>query len=303
MAATLDVILAAAKDSATFLPPPALALLNGAAIASCDAIDGLKDGLIDDPRNCRFDPASIECSAGRQPPDCLTNAQVAAARRIYSGPRDPQSGQQIYPGLEPGSERAWIAAINPASPFPIPLSHYRWVAFRDSTWDWRTFDWSRPADANVARDVNGRVAAILNATNPDLDAFRTRGGKLIQYHGWADMLIAPRNSIDYYTSVVNRLAAARARTDALAEVDRFYRLFMVPGYLHCRGGPGPNEFDAQAAIEAWVEHGVAPETIVATHATNGKVDRSRPLCPYPKVAVYSGTGDFNDAANFTCRER
>src|SRR5262249_50393043 len=130
-----------------------------------------------------------------------------------------------------------------------------------------------------------------------------RGGKLIQYHGWADMLIAPRNSIDYYTSVVNRLADGRNQRDALAEVDRFYRLFMAPGVGHCAGGVGPNQFDAQAALERWVEAGVAPEMIVASHRTNGTVDRSRPLCPYPKVAVYSGTGDTNDAANFSCRER
>src|SRR5262249_25439452 len=140
MAGTLDMILAAAKDSASFLPRPALVLLAGAAVAACDAVDAVTDGVIDDPRNCHFDPGSLECSAERQPPNCLSHAQVEAARRVYRGARDPKSGAQIYPGLEPGSELAWVAALNPANPFPIPLSHYRWVAFHDSTWDWKSFD-------------------------------------------------------------------------------------------------------------------------------------------------------------------
>ncbi len=303
MAGTLDMILAAAKDSATFLPPPTLAVLAHAAMAACDAADGVVDGLIDDPRNCHFDPGSVECSPSRAAPDCLSHAQVEAARRVYRGLRDSQSGEQIYPGLEPGSELAWSVAMNPAHPFDIPLSHYRWVGFRDSTWDWKSFDWSHAADVRNLRDADARLAPVLNATNPDLDAYRARGGKLIQYHGWADMLIAPRNSIDYYTSVVNRLAKGAAQRDALAEIDRFYRLFMVPGFGHCFGGSGPNQFDAETALERWVESGVAPEQLVATHATNGTVDRSRPLCPYPKVAVYKGAGDSNDSANFVCRER
>jgi feruloyl esterase len=303
MLGTLDMILAAAKDSATFLPPPVLRSLNRAALAACDGIDGVIDGVIDDPRKCRFDPASIECKGGEAPPSCLTHAQVEAARRVYRGPTDPRSAASLYPGLEPGSEQAWVAPLNPAQPFAIPLSYYRWLVFRDSTWNWKTFDLAHPSDARVVDESEATLRPILSAINPDIDAFRARGGKLIQYHGWADMLIAPRNSIDYYESVVQRLTDGRSQKDALAEVDRSYRLFMVPGMAHCAGGPGPNQFDAEAALERWVENGVAPDKIIATHANAGVTDRSRPLCPYPKVAVYSGSGDTNDAANFVCRER
>lgn len=303
MAGTLDMILAAAKDSASFLTPPALSALARAAQSACDAADGVTDGVIDDPRNCHFDPASIECGAARTPPDCLSHGQVEAARRIYRGGRDPRSNAQLFPGLEPGSEPLWFVPLNPARPFDIPLSHYRWLVFRDSTWDWKTFDLSHSSDARAFDESQARLDPILTATNPNLDAYRARGGKLIQYHGWADMLIAPRNSIDYYTSVVQRLADGRTQKDALADVDRFYRLFMVPGMGHCAGGSGPNQFDAEAALERWVEAGVAPEKIIATHSTTGTVDRSRPLCPYPQVAVYSGTGSTDDASSFVCRSR
>ena len=130
---------------------------------------------------------------------------------------------------------------------------------------------------------------------------RQRGGKLLQYHGWNDNLIAPQNSIDYYESVVRFFGGARQdRAAALRDVQTFYRLYMAPGMGHCGGGPGPNAFDLQPALEQWVERGIAPEAVVATHSTNGVVDRSRPLCPYPQVAAYSGKGDTNDAANFTC---
>ncbi len=129
---------------------------------------------------------------------------------------------------------------------------------------------------------------------PDLREFRQRGGKLLQYHGWSDQLIAAQNSIDYYESVLSLFGGNAA------DVQSFYRLFMAPGIAHCGGGPGPNTFDMQSALEEWVEKGIAPEQIVATHATNGVVDRLRPLCPYPKVAVYKGKGDTNDAANFAC---
>jgi feruloyl esterase len=222
---------------------------------------------------------------------------------VYRGLKDPRSNTQLWPGLEPGSEPLWFAALNPARPFDIPLSHYRWLVFRDSTWDWKTFDLSHPSDLRAFTESQTRLDPILTATNPNLDAYRARGGKLIQYHGWADMLIAPRNSVDYYTSVVQRLADGRTQKDAVAEVDRFYRLFMAPGMGHCAGGPGPNQFDAQVALEQWVEAGVAPSRIVATHLTAGAVDRSRPLCPYPQAAVYSGTGSTNDASSFSCRER
>jgi feruloyl esterase len=134
----------------------------------------------------------------------------------------------------------------------------------------------------------------MNATNPDLREFRKRGGKLLQWHGWSDQLIAAENSIDYYETVLSQFGGNTA------DVQSFYRLFMAPGVTHCSGGPGPNTFDVQAALEEWVEKGNAPDQIIATHLIGGVVDRSRPLCPYPQVAVYKGKGDTNDAANFSC---
>jgi len=151
--------------------------------------------------------------------------------------------------------------------------------------------------------AEARLAQVLNATDPDLREFRQRGGRLLQYHGWNDQLISPQDSIDYYESVVSLFAEGHQdRARALRDVQGFYRLFMAPGMAHCGGGTGPNTFDMQAALEQWVEHGTAPDQIIATRSVNGVVDRSRPLCPYPQVAVYKGQGDTNDAANFACQE-
>jgi feruloyl esterase len=213
---------------------------------------------------------------------------------VYRGLTDPKTGAQLYPGLAPGSEPFWPHRDR-GNPFPIPLSHYQWLVVGDPDWDWRSFDFSDAASYAAHVKAEARLAPILNATSPDLKAFRQRGGKLLQYHGWNDQLISAQNSIDYYQSVLKFFGSA-------AEVDGFYRLFMAPGMAHCSGGTGPNSFDMQAALEQWVERGTAPDQIVATRATNGIVDRSRPLCKFPATAVYNGRGDTNDAANFTCRE-
>jgi feruloyl esterase len=225
---------------------------------------------------------------------------VAAARRVYRGLTDPTTGAQLYPGLAPGSEPFWPHR-NPGSPFPIPIAHYKWLVFADPNWDWRSFDLADPAAYQAFVTAESRLAPILNATNPDLAGFRKRGGKLLQYHGWNDQLISAQNSIDYYESVLAFVGRGHDREKALTDVQSFYRLFMAPGMAHCSGGTGPNSFDMQAALEAWVERGVVPDTVVATRSINGVVDRSRPLCPYPKVAVYTGKGDINDAASFVCR--
>ena len=171
------------------------------------------------------------------------------------------------------------------------------------SWDWRTFEFSDPAGHQAFLKGESKFARILNATDPNLREFRRRGGKLIQYHGWNDQLIAAQNSIDYYESVVSFFGGRNGiERRPCRDVQSFYRLFMAPGMAHCGGGPGPNTFDMQAALEQWVERGIAPDTAIATHSTNGVVDRSRPLCPYPTVAVYSGKGDTNDAANFACSD-
>jgi len=294
MAGDFDATLAVLKDPASNLPPPALGVLYRGMLAACDAKDGVSDGVLEDPRQCGFDPAALQCTAAQKPETCLSAAQVAAAKRIYRGAMDPTTGAKMYPGLSFGSEPFWPNR-DQSSPFPIPVSHYKWLVFADPNWDWKTFDLSRPSDYQAVKQAESKLAPILNATNPDLREFRKRGGKLVQWHGWSDQLIAAENSIDYYESVVSLFGGN------LADVQNFYRLFMAPGTIHCGGGPGPNTFDIQMVLEQWVEKGIAPDQILATHSINGVVDRSRPLCPYPQVAAYKGKGDTNDASNFTCQ--
>jgi feruloyl esterase len=300
MAGDFDATLAVFKGGVNNLPPPALGVLHRGVLAACDGKDGVVDGILEDPRQCAFDPATLACTAGQDAASCLTPPQIDAARRIYGGLRDPVTGTELYPGLAPGSEPFWPNR-DPASPFPIPVSHYKWLVFADPNWDWTTFDFSDPADYAAHQKAEAKFAPILNATDPNLAAFRDRGGKVLQYHGWNDQLITPLNSINYYESVLTHFADGRARAETLQDVQRFHRLFLVPGMAHCGGGTGPNTFDAQRALEQWVEHGQAPDRIIATRAINGVIDRSRPLCPYPAVAVYRGAGDTNDAANFDCK--
>jgi tannase/feruloyl esterase len=299
MAGDFDGVLAVLKDPASNLPPSALGSLHRAALAACDHADGLADGVLEDPRQCKFDPAVVQCGPNQPSDTCLTPAQVEAARRVYRGLTERKTGAPLYPGLAPGSEPFWPHR-DPANPFSIPIAHYKWLVFADPDWDWKTFDFAAEAGHQAFLKAESRFAPILNATNPDLREFRKRGGKLLQYHGWNDQLIAPQNSIDYYESVLS-LLGGKDRKTALTDVQTFYRLFMAPGMAHCSGGTGPNSFDMQAALEQWVERGVAPDRIVATRSINGVVDRSRPLCPYPMVAVYKGKGDTNDAANFLCQ--
>jgi feruloyl esterase len=303
MAGDLDAVLAVAKDPATNLPTQALELLNKAAVTACDGLDGVVDGVLDDPRRCTFDPATLTCTADQAPGACLTRAQVEAARRVYRGLKDPNTGAQLYPGLSIGSEPGWPNR-NPATPFAIPIAHYKWLVFADPKWDWKTFESSDRAGHQAFLKGESKFARLLNATDPNLREFRRRGGKLLQYHGWNDQLIAAQNSIDYYESVVSFFGGRKQdRAAALQDVQTFYRLYMAPGMAHCSGGPGPNTIDMQTALEQWVERGIAPDVVIATHSTNGAVDRSRPLCTYPKVAIYAGKGDTNDAANFTCGDR
>jgi feruloyl esterase len=267
MAGDFDATLAVFTDAASQLTPPALGVLYRGALAACDASDGVTDGVVGDPQRCKFDPSTLVCTTNQAPGSCLSPAQAEAARRVYQGLKDPKTGAQLYPGLAPGSEPFWPNR-DPANPFPIPIAHYKWLVFADPNWDWRTFAFTDPADYEAHVKAEAKFAPILNATDPNLRAFQKRGGKLIQYHGWVDQLISPQNSIDYYESVLSW---------------------------------GPHTFDMQAALEQWVEHGTAPERIIATRSLNGIVDRTRPLCPHPQLASYKGSGDTNDAASFVCK--
>jgi feruloyl esterase len=287
MSADLWLGLTTLKNTASYIPKEKYPMITRAVPAACDALDGIKDGLLDDPRKCRFDPSTLLCP-GAEDENCLTAAQVEAAKKIYAPARNPATGAVIFPGLQPGSEMAWATVAGGPEPFSIPLDHFRYVVYENPQWDWRSFDLVR--DAGLADEKD---RGLLNATDPNLKAFKARGGKLLMYHGWNDTLIAPENSINYYDSV---LAAMGPKQDG------FFRLFMAPGMLHCGGGPGPNQFDAVAALERWVEAGTPPDQIIASHVTQNRVDMTRPLCPYPQVAVWKGVGSTTDAASFVCRE-
>ncbi len=275
-------------DPANFLSPEKLALLHQAALQACDDLDKVKDGLIENPMSCRFDPGTLLCKdAGSE--GCLTAAQVESARKIYGGAKNPRTGEQIFPGMPPGSELVWTALAGGPRPFGIPVSHFRYVVFKDKDWDYKALDFDQHV-ALADKIDNG----LLNATDPDLKKFFARGGKLLMYHGWNDQLISPINSVDYYNSVARKMGGA-------AKIDKAFRLFMAPGMNHCRGGDGPSDIDPLAALEQWVEHGKAPDSILATHPAPGnKIDLTRPLCPYPQVATYKGTGSIDEAANFSC---
>ena len=302
MAGDLEATLALLKDSMSQLPVSARGVLYRGVLAACDRLDGVTDDVLEDPRQCRFDPAALQCTSNAEEATCLSQGQIEAARRVYTGVKDPKTGELLYPGLAPGSEPLWPNR-DPAGPFPIPISHYKWLVFADPNWDWKTFDFSDPSDYQAFLNAEKTFAPLLNATDPNLRGFRQRGGKLLQYHGWNDQLISPYNSINYYESVIAFFqGASKDRAAALQDVQSFYRLFMAPGMGHCSGGQGPNTFDMQTALENWVERGTVPETITATRAINGVVDRLRPLCSYPRIAVYKGKGDTNDAANFECRD-
>lgn len=298
------------EEPGSYIPAGKLPAITAAALAACDSLDGIKDGVIDDPSQCRFDPAVLLCK-GPESGSCLTAPQVAALKKIYGGPRDSK-GAQLFPGYSPGGEAetgGWATWITGAAPeqsllFAFGTQFFKNMVYGDPAWDFRTFQVDR--DAKAADD---RMARALNATDPDLRRFQERGGKLILYHGWSDAAIPATNTIDYYRSVLSRMGARQSGA--------FLRLFMVPGMQHCGGGSGPNVFgqagapqgdpqrDIAAALERWVESGVAPERIVATKYKSGTNPssgalRTRPLCSYPQVARWNGTGSTDDAANFSC---
>ena len=277
----MDVV----KDDKNILPASTYPIINKAVLAACDAKDGVKDGLLNDPRKCQFDPATLLC-AGSGSQNCLNADQVEAVKKIYA-PLKSKTGALIFPSYEPGSEMAWGLLLGGDAPNSIGQDTFMYLTYGDPKWDWHTFDADRDTAAADKKDDG-----VINATDPDLSKFKARGGKLLMYHGWADTAIAPENSINYYSSVLKKMGAKQ---------DDWYRLFMAPGMQHCGGGAGPNQINWMGALERWRESGTAPETVIANHVTGGNVDMSRPLCPYPQVAVYKGTGSTNDAASFSCK--
>ena len=283
-AQSIWVAQAVHQDDASFIPAAKYAAIHRAVMEACDRLDGVADGVLENPRACKFDPAVLLCKNAEWS-GCLTAAQVEAAKKIYADSTNPRTGQRLYAGLAKGSELAW-GTWGGEKPLSIGLDYFRYVVFGNPQWDYRTLNF----DGDIARSEEmdrGRIDAL----DPNLKAYFARGGKLIQYHGWSDGQISPGNSVDYYESVAARMG----------KVDDAYRLFMVPGMGHCGGGEGATMFDAMPALEQWVEEKKAPERIVAAHRVAEKVDWTHPLCSYPKIAIYSGKGDPKDAMNYACQ--
>ena len=299
----------ALSEDGSYIPYKKLHAIQEAALAACDALDGVKDGVIENPARCHFDPGVLLCK-GEESDSCLTAPQVTALKKLYAGGHN--SHGQIFPGYSPGGEAemgGWAVWITGPAPeksllYAFGTQYYKNMVFDNANWDYHTFDADR--DVKASEDKQTRN---LNATDPDLSRFQKRGGKLILYHGWSDAAIAPQNTINYYESVVARMGAA--------DTAGFVRLFMVPGMQHCGGGSGTNNFgqlsvaagdadhDIDTALERWVEQGIAPERIIAAkHKSdaNPKSDlvRTRPLCAYPLTAHYQGSGSTDEASNFTC---
>jgi feruloyl esterase len=268
------------------LPRAKWDVLNTAALAACDATDGVKDGVIENPLQCKFDPQVVQCKAG-DAADCLTPAQVATARKIYGPVVHNQTKQAVVAGFSPGSELNWNTMAG-AQPFGPGLDLFKYVVFGDANWDFKTLNWDTHIDQTL------KASTSMDALDSNLKPYFDRGGKIISYHGWADPQISPGSTSNYYDSVIKTMGGA-------SKVQENFRLFMVPGMNHCGGGLGTDQFDMLTALENWVEKKQAPASIPASRVANGQTVRTRPLCPYPQTATYKGSGSTDDAANFTCK--
>ena len=298
-------------DPASYIPGSKMPVIAAAVVAACDDRDGVRDEILNDPRECHFNPGVLLCKSEDAPDKCLTQPQIAALEKIYDGPRNSH-GRSVFPGYLPGAEEGpggwatWITgpAAKQSLMFLFANGYFSYMVYEKPDWDYKTFN-LEPA-LKAAED---KTALALNATNADLRPFQSRGGKLILYHGWDDPAISAVNTIDYYNSVATKLGQQN--------VDSFVRLYMVPGMQHCAGGPGADSFgqdgtpvpddpqhSVHLALERWVENGAAPSTIVASkYADKGparRVKMTRPLCAYPQLVKYQGAGDTNDAASFVC---
>ena len=277
-----------------------LDLVSAKVLEACDALDGVKDGILDDPRDCKFRLESLrKCPGDNAAADCLTRAQRRAIASIYAPARDDR-GRAIYPGQPFGGENLaggwlnWITGRDtalmrqlhvPGAQAMFVTEGAKYFMFSDSTWDYSRYKGSLIKDSR-------RWVAMLDADNPDISRFAKRKGKLILWHGWSDPALNPLATIEYYKQVLARDPRA----------SEYVRLFMEPGVLHCGGGPGPSDVRWVKVVSDWVENGRAPEQVLATQAdSTGKLIRSRPLCGFPKRAVYTGKGSTDDASSFVCR--
>jgi len=295
--AQMWVYQATHKTPESFIPKNKYRIIHQAALDACDAKDGVRDGIIEDPEHCNVDPGVLLCKQG-DAPDCLTAAQVEAVRTIYSTPVHARTGAYLYGSMPPGGELGWEEMAGD-TPYPFAVPFFRDQVFRDPNWDYRTHPVNFAADADLADSPQNLP---INATNPDISKFIDRGGKLLLMGGWNDHTLGPGNNVHYYETVLARMGARRVRNAV--------RLFMVPGMDHCLGdGYGPNarfpsdyavEFDPIAAMKQWKATGEAPDRIIVS--TKGKEERNRLVCAYPNVAQYKGTGSTSDPMNFFCKK-
>lgn len=279
------------KDPAGLLNTAKRNMLGDAVMNACDELDGVKDGVINDPHQCKFDPAVLLCKDADSD-SCLTAAQVKTVKRAYA-PALTSKGKLIFPGFSLGGEKTYAVLLpptgtggNPPAPPTLSSDTFKYLAHQDANWDWHTFD----LDKDYAL-ANKNAGSILLSTSPDLSKFKAHGGKLLMYHGWADPGVQPEHTVVYYDSVLKKMGKKQ---------DDWLRLFMVPGMGHCSGGAAnsPNTFDKVGTLDTWRTTGKAPDQMMGSNAAAGI---SRPLCPYPQAAKYKGTGDTKDAANFTCK--
>jgi feruloyl esterase len=294
--AQMWVYQATHKSPASFIPTSKLPLIHQGALDACDAKDGVRDGVIEDPPHCQFDPGTLLCKNG-DAANCLTAAQVEAVRTIYATPVHARTKQYIYGSMTPGSELGWEEMIGPV-PYPFSVPFFRDQVFKDPAWDYKTHPVNFDADVDTA-DAPDNLP--INATSPDISRFISRGGKLLLMGGWNDHTLGPGNNVHYYEAIVAKLGERRIRDSV--------RLFMVPGMDHCFGGAyGPAaqyptiyavDFDPVNFLKQWKTSGKAPESIVVT--TKGKEERKRLVCAYPRVAAYKGSGSTDDPANFVCK--
>jgi feruloyl esterase len=304
LAGGVDVSQVLYGNPAGYIPSVKLPAITAAVRAACDSQDGVKDGILNDPTRCHFDPNVLLCR-GPESRTCLTASQITPLKKIYSGSQNSK-GEPIFPGLIPGGEEgpgawgSWVTGTGPGGGPGYIENFLRYMVFEDPGWS--------VLKGNVdeaVRAADAKTASILNATDPDLHRFQSRGGKLIMYHGWNDAAISPLNSVNYFNNVV-----AKMGTD---QTGQFIRLYMAPGVQHCTGGVGPSSFGQLGqttakgskygladALESWAEKGTAPGEITATKYNGSTVEMTRPLCAYPEVPKYNGTGDTNDAASFIC---
>jgi feruloyl esterase len=267
------------RDKESRIPKKKYATLHNAVLEACDALDGVKDRVIENPGQCKFDPTVLQCKKGDSS-RCLTAPQVETAKRVFAGPG-------LLTGFAYGSEGGWNGTLK--KPVGIAYDMYRYLVFEDPKWSYK--------DLDVEKDVaafDKAIGSVMNSSDSNLKPFFDHGGKLLMYHGWADPGIPAGNSVAYYNDVVRTVGGVAQGQDSI-------RLFMLPGVGHCSGGDGPSRFESLVSLDQWRDKGTAPDSIVASHSTKEVVDRKRPLCPYPQTAQYKGTGDTNDAANFVCK--